>query len=96
VKPVELMRWLIRLACPEDGLVLDPFAGSGSTGVAALQERRRFVGIEREVEYARIARSRLEHAQRLASDGGTVDARPGSGLVSAAQSSTPRERRAEL
>jgi DNA modification methylase len=96
VKPVELMRWLIRLVCPEGGLVLDPFAGSGSTGVAALREGRRFIGVEREAGYAEIARARLTHAERLVMDGGTVDARPGSGLVSAAQSSTPHERRAEL
>jgi site-specific DNA-methyltransferase (adenine-specific) len=88
VKPVELMRWLIRLACPPGGVVLDPFAGSGSTGVAALREQRRFVGVEREPAYALIARARLRHARRR--DGGTVDARPGSGLVSAAQSSTPQ------
>jgi site-specific DNA-methyltransferase (adenine-specific) len=95
VKPVELMRWLVRLVCPPVAVVLDPFAGSGSTGVAALQEGRRFIGIERDPAYARIARARLSHAEK-ARDDGTVDARPGSGLVSAAQSSNPHERRAEL
>jgi site-specific DNA-methyltransferase (adenine-specific) len=95
VKPVGLMRWLIRLACPPEGVVLDPFAGSGSTGVAALEERRRFIGIECDPAYARVARARLNHAEE-ARDDGTVDARPGSGLVSAAQSSIPQERRAEL
>jgi site-specific DNA-methyltransferase (adenine-specific) len=64
VKPVGLMRWLIRLACPADGLVLDPFTGSGSTGVAALREGRQFLGAERDPAYAQIARARLTHAAR--------------------------------
>jgi site-specific DNA-methyltransferase (adenine-specific) len=88
VKPIDVMRWLIRLACPPSGLVLDPFTGSGSTGIAALKEQRRFIGIEQDAGYVEIARARLSHAERLGLDGGTVDARPGSGLVSAAQSST--------
>jgi site-specific DNA-methyltransferase (adenine-specific) len=62
VKPVELMAWLIHLACPPDGLLLDPFAGSGSTGIAALHEQRRFLGIEQDPTYAEIARARLAHA----------------------------------
>lgn len=61
-KPVALMAWLCRLVTPPNGLVLDPFAGSGTTGVAALRERFRFVGIEREPEYAEIARARLTDA----------------------------------
>ncbi|MHB8060990.1 MAG: DNA-methyltransferase [Gaiellaceae bacterium] len=79
VKPVDLMGWLVRLVCPPGGLVLDPFAGSGSTGVAALREGRRFLGVEREREYAQIARARLAHAadaRRRAAprrDGLTVD-----------------------
>ncbi len=73
VKPVALMRWLIRLGCPPGGVVLDPFAGSASTGVAAAHEQRSFLGIEREPEYVQIARARLEHATS-AMDGGTVDA----------------------
>lgn len=63
VKPIALMRWLCRLVTPPGGLVLDPFMGSGSTGVAALLEGFRFVGIEREPEYAEIARARLAHAE---------------------------------
>lgn len=59
VKSVALMRWLVRLITPPGGLVLDPFMGSGSTGVAALAEGCRFLGIEREAEYAKIARARL-------------------------------------
>jgi DNA modification methylase len=61
VKPLALMRWLIRLAVPEGGIVLDPFAGSGSTGIAAGLEGRRFVGIEREGSYVDIACARLTH-----------------------------------
>jgi DNA modification methylase len=80
VKPVDLMGWLVRLVCPPGGLVLDPFAGSGSTGVAALREGRRFLGIERERDYAQIARARLAYAATGATtwttprrDGLTVD-----------------------
>ena len=61
VKPIDLMRWLLRLVVPPGGLVLDPFAGSGSTGIAAVLERRQFVGIEREAEYIAIARARIAH-----------------------------------
>lgn len=64
VKPVELMRWLVRLVTPPGGYVFDPFAGSGTTGVAALQEGFVFGGCEREPEYATIAIRRLTHAQR--------------------------------
>jgi site-specific DNA-methyltransferase (adenine-specific) len=59
VKPVELMRWLCRLVTPKGGLILDPFCGSGSTGVAATLEAFRFIGIEKESEYAEIARRRI-------------------------------------
>jgi DNA modification methylase len=61
VKPLALMRWLVGLACPPAGLVLDPFCGSGSTGAAALLEGRRFLGIELDPGYARIARARIAH-----------------------------------
>ncbi len=61
VKPIELMRWLVRLLTPPGGLVLDPFAGSGSTGAAAVLEGARFVGIEREDEYVPIARARIAY-----------------------------------
>jgi DNA modification methylase len=55
------MRWLIRLVTPVGGLVLDPFAGSGTTGCAAALEDRRFVGIEREPHYVEIAEGRIAH-----------------------------------
>ncbi len=59
VKPIALMRWLVKLVTPANGLVLDPFCGSGTTGIAAIQEGFRFVGIEKEPEYAEIARARI-------------------------------------
>jgi hypothetical protein len=59
VKPIDLMRWLVRLVTPPGGTVLDPFTGSGTTGIACALERFEFVGIEREAEYAAIARARL-------------------------------------
>lgn len=59
VKPTELMRYLCRLVTPPGGIVLDPFMGSGSTGKAAIQEGFRFIGIERDVEYFKIAERRF-------------------------------------
>jgi site-specific DNA-methyltransferase (adenine-specific) len=55
------MRWLVRLITPADGVVLDPFCGSGSTGIGAVMEGRRFVGLEREPQYVEIARARIAH-----------------------------------
>lgn len=63
VKPVTLMRYLCRLITPPGGLVLDPFSGSGSTGVACAHEGFRFVGIELNQEYCEIARKRIEAAK---------------------------------
>lgn len=63
VKPVDLMRYLIRLVTPKGGVVLDPFLGSGSTGIAALLEDCLFVGIEREPAYAEIASARIKAAE---------------------------------
>lgn len=60
VKPVELMRWLVRLVTPQGGLVLDPFMGSGTTGVAAMLEGFQFMGMDLSQEYLEIARSRLQ------------------------------------
>jgi site-specific DNA-methyltransferase (adenine-specific) len=58
-KPVELMRHLLRLVCPEGGYVLDPFAGSGSTRVAAHMEGMRALGIEKAEGYFAEAKERL-------------------------------------
>lgn len=59
VKPTELMRWLILLVTPPGGIILDPFGGSGSTGLAARAENTRCILIEREAEYLQIIRDRL-------------------------------------
>lgn len=64
VKPTELMRYLCRLITPPKGLVLDPFAGSGSTGKAARAEGFRFIGIEINEEYCKLAAARCEIQQR--------------------------------
>jgi DNA modification methylase len=64
VKPTELMRYLCRLITPPGGLILDPFAGSGSTGKAAMLEGFQFIGIEREPDYAEVARMRIEKAAK--------------------------------
>ena len=60
VKSVDLMRWLCRLVTPSGGCVVDPFAGSGTTGVAAALEGMSFLGFEQEEKYAVIATRRLE------------------------------------
>jgi len=68
VKPVELMRWLVRLVTPPGGAVLDPFAGSGTTGMACRYELREFIGIEREAEYVAIAERRIAACVPLFAD----------------------------
>jgi len=62
VKPVSLMRYLIRLVTHPDGVVLDPFLGSGTTAVAAIHENVKWVGFEVNPEYANIADKRTRHA----------------------------------
>jgi len=62
VKPTALMQYLCRLITPPNGLILDPFMGSGSTGKAAIIEGFRFIGIEQDAEYCEIARRRIAHA----------------------------------
>ncbi len=64
-KPIELMRRIVRMTQPGD-LILDPFMGSGTTGVAALQTGRRFVGVELDSGYFAIAAKRLVDASRAA------------------------------
>jgi site-specific DNA-methyltransferase (adenine-specific) len=63
VKPVSIMAWCIRLVCRKGGVVLDPFMGSGSTGIGAVREGVNFIGIEREAEYMAIAEARIAHAK---------------------------------
>ena len=65
VKPVELMKYLCRLVTPKDGTVLDPFMGSGSTGMAAKDEGFDFIGIEKEREYYEIAEARIKKTAPL-------------------------------
>lgn len=62
VKPVRLMEYLIRLVMPPGGTLLDPFLGSGTTGVAAANLGVPFVGIEREPDYVAISTARIRHA----------------------------------
>ena len=63
VKPVDLMRYLIRLVTPKGGTVLDPFLGSGTTAVAAIEEGVAWIGCEREPEYLEIIEARVAAAQ---------------------------------
>ena len=64
IKPVALMRYLVRLTkTPTGGVVLDPFMGSGTTGVACLKEDREFIGIEKDEDYFKIASERLKAAE---------------------------------
>jgi site-specific DNA-methyltransferase (adenine-specific)/modification methylase len=60
-KPLEVMKWVIEI-CPKSETILDPFMGSGTTGVAAMQLGRKFIGIEREPKYFEIACQRIEQA----------------------------------
>lgn len=62
VKPTELMRYLCRLVTPPNGLILDPFSGSGSTGKAAVLEGFNFTGFEMDETYCEIANKRIEYA----------------------------------
>ena len=64
VKPTELMRYLCRLITPPNGIVLDPFMGSGSTGKGAILEGFDFIGMELDPEYIEIAKARIEYAQK--------------------------------
>lgn len=62
VKPEALMRWFVRLVTKPGDVILDPFGGSGTTGVAAVLEGRRVILVEREAPFVEIARARLAHA----------------------------------
>jgi site-specific DNA-methyltransferase (adenine-specific) len=64
VKPTDLMRYLCRLITPPGGLVLDPFAGSGSTGKAAILEGFEFIGFELDADYTNIANARIDAARQ--------------------------------
>ena len=62
VKPVKLMQWLVRLVTPPGGTCLDPFMGSGTTGVAAVSQGFGFIGMELDAGHLRICRARVAHA----------------------------------
>ena len=64
VKPISLMRHLVRLVTKPGATVLDPFAGSGTTGIACTLENRSFIGIEAVDQYAEIARCRIQGWRR--------------------------------
>jgi hypothetical protein len=68
VKPLELMRWLVRLVTPPNGVVLDPFAGSGTTGEAAIHEHKRAILIEREPTYLPLIVARLSKPMAVGFD----------------------------
>lgn len=64
IKPIMLMSWFVRLVTPPDGIVLDPFNGSGSTGVACKVEKFDYLGIDREREYVDISEARIKSYQK--------------------------------
>jgi site-specific DNA-methyltransferase (adenine-specific) len=68
VKPTDLMRYLCRLVTPPNGIVLDPFNGSGSTGCAAVLEGFQYIGIEREAEYIAISEKRIQARSKQAQE----------------------------
>lgn len=63
IKPISLMRYLVKLVTPKNGTVLDPFMGSGTTGKSALQEGMNFIGIELDDKYFQVAKERIEYEQ---------------------------------
>ena len=63
VKPQKLMQYLVTMITPPGGVVLDPFMGSGSTGVAAVNLGHEFIGIEQDAEYLEIAKARIINSQ---------------------------------
>lgn len=69
VKPISVMRWLVRLVTPSGGLVLDPFLGSGTTGIAAFLEGFDFVGIEQDATYAAVSEARIAFWEEHGEDG---------------------------
>lgn len=70
VKPLDLMRWLVRLVTPPNGVVLDPFAGSGTTAEACIHEHMRCITIERESEYLPLIVARLSKPMAVGFDFG--------------------------
>ena len=91
-KPVKLMRILVSRACPHGGTVLDPFAGSGTTGVACVHEGCTFIGLEQNPAYLPIASRRIAHAQRPAGAADAAD-RPRGSAKRTSLRATPARRR---
>ena len=66
VKPISLMRYLVRIYTPNKGKVMDPFNGSGTTGIACIQEGRQYVGLELSEHYAKISNQRIkDHCENI-------------------------------
>lgn len=89
VKPVALMTWLVKLVTPPNGVVLDPFLGSGTTGMAARYAERQFIGIEKEAEYVEIAKRRVSEANALLYGAESVTSVVTSGAVTSASPLNP-------
>ena len=70
VKPLSLIRQLVRLVTPPKGIVLDPFMGSGTTGLATFLEKRKFIGMEKDRAYFQIAKKRLKEMKKQAKEQG--------------------------
>lgn len=73
VKPVELMKYLIKLVTPPNATVLDPFCGSGSTGMAAVELGHTFIGCEQNPDYVKIAETRIEAWNTIETTGTTYE-----------------------
>lgn len=72
MKPVDLMRWCIRLITPAGGIVLDPFGGSGTTAEACIAEGMQYLLIEREAEYLPLILHRVQTAHPTLFGGGAA------------------------
>lgn len=79
VKPIDLMRRLCKLFCPADGLVLDPFNGSGSTGCGALMAGMRYVGMDLDERYLQISEARIRYWAGVGERGARRYQRPNEG-----------------
>lgn len=72
VKPLDLMRWLVRLVTPPGGVVLEPFAGSGTTAEACVHEHRTCIAIEREPDYIELIKARLSKPMEIGFNFGEI------------------------
>lgn len=81
VKPLALMRYLCRLVTPPNGVILDPFMGSGTTGMAAKAEEFNFIGIEKEKEYFEIAKKRISFGGSISRQHRHAPVNPGGDIL---------------